>query len=80
MNPTHERCVALLIDHATQDLSAAGRSELEAILREHPEWDDDGFELVAACLDLAVGVKTQAMPDSVRQQLSKTAQSWLGSR
>lgn len=80
MNPARERCIELLIDRATHDLSAAGRSELEAILREHPEWDDDGFELAAASLDLAAAPETQTMPEAVRQQLARTAQSWLDSR
>jgi len=80
MNATHARCIELLIDRATHDLSESGRGELEAILHEHPEWDDDGFELVAASLDLVVGAESHALPDRVYRKLTRTAHAWLAAR
>ncbi len=76
MSALHERCLALLADRATRDLDDAGRRELDAILREHPEWDDDGFDLAAAALDLALHPTISSMPESVRQRLANLARSW----
>ncbi len=81
MNSSRERCIELLADRATHDLDDRRRRELNAILDAHPEWDDDGYELATAVLDLLVEASPTTMPDAVRQRLAGTALSWIdGSR
>lgn len=76
MSASRQRCLELLADRATGDLDVARRLELDTILRQHPEWDDDAYELAAAALDLALAGQAPAMPDSVRQRLVATSRSW----
>jgi hypothetical protein len=76
MNDARLRCEELLIDRATHDLDAAAREELDALLRAHPEWDDDSFELAASAFDLALGADIEPMPESLRNQLYAQARGW----
>jgi hypothetical protein len=80
MNGLRQRCIELLADRATRDLDDDRRRELNAILHQHPEWDDDSYELVAAALDLAIASEASTMPGSVRQRLAQTSRSWLQNR
>lgn len=76
MNDARLRCEELLIDRATHDLDAEAREELDVLLREHPEWDDDSFELAASALDLALQPDIQPIPDTLRVQLHAQARGW----
>jgi hypothetical protein len=49
-----DRALDLLADRATQQLDAAEREELDRLLADHPELDDESFELAAAAADLAL--------------------------
>jgi anti-sigma factor RsiW len=75
---TPDRIEELLVDEATDALTAAGQAELEALLAEHPECDRYGFERAAASVFLAVGAGGgKQMPAELRARLSKTAKNAL---
>ena len=65
----HERYEQLLADEATHDLTAETRKELDYLIRLHPDWHDDTFELAAAALLLAMSQPVDAMPEHLRQRL-----------
>ena len=64
-----QRYQQLLADEATHDLTTETRKELDGILRQHPEWRDDTFELAAAALLLAMQEQVDVMPEHLRQRL-----------
>ena len=64
-----ERYEQLLADEATHDLTAETREELDRISLQHPDWQDDTFELAAAALHLALQEPVELMPDDFRQRL-----------
>jgi hypothetical protein len=70
------RCEELFADRATHDLDAAARRELDEILMQHPEWEEESFELAAAALDLALQPSLEVMPDKVRKRLQEEARTW----
>ena len=70
------RLQELLAVRATQGLDAAERQELEAILKVHPDWDDEGYDLAAAALDLALQSQPPELPTALQQRLQAQARSW----
>jgi hypothetical protein len=69
MSDRRERCEQLLADQATHDLNAEESRELDRLLRQNPHWRDDGFELAAAALHLALQQQLEVMPAHLRQRL-----------
>lgn len=59
----------LLADRALQGLGSDEQHELDALLRRHPELDDDSFELAAAAIDLACTDVTEPLPPSLRSRI-----------
>lgn len=80
MTDRSERLESLLIDEATDNLTDASRTELEALLTEHPEVDRHAFERVAAAIFLSIGATGQEeqMPASLKSRLSFDATKLLG--
>ena len=74
---TYDRLQELLAARATQGLDDAGQQELQRILTAHPEWEDDGFDLAAAALDLALQQEVTEMPRALKQRLQARARTWL---
>jgi len=72
----HRRLQELLAMRATQGLDAAECRELEDILKVHPDWDDEGFDLAAAALDLALQSPPPELPTALQQRLQAQARSW----
>ena len=78
MAKTPDRIEELLVEEATDALTAAGAAELEALLAEHPDYDRYGFERAAASVFLAVGASGgEQMPAELRAKLTKDAKSVL---
>ena len=77
MRPALHRFQELLIDRATQGLDAGERRELERILETHPEWDDEGFDLAAAALDLALQRHVPDIPPAVKRRLEARSRTWV---
>lgn len=75
MSSLRQRCDQLLVDRATGDLDGKERQELDRILALHPEWDDDGYELALAELDLA-WCEESPLPGRVRQRLIHAGTLW----
>ena len=69
MSESHERVQDLLSMRATEGLSYGDERELDALLLQNPEWDDDGFELAAAAIQLAWTERLE-MPLALRQRIS----------
>jgi hypothetical protein len=71
--PNDERLLDLLAARASEGLSPAEQSELDALLRQHPDVDADAFETTAAAIDLAFAraesTETEGLPDDLRARL-----------
>lgn len=73
---SYDRLQELLATRATQGLDGAGHHELKQILLVHPEWDDEGFDLAAAALDLALQHEAPDIPRALKQRLESMARTW----
>lgn len=71
-----DRVYDLLIQRATEGLSAAEARELEALLKEHPEIDPESMDLAAAAVDQALAGPAAPMPASLRAKLERAADDW----
>ncbi len=69
-----ERFHDLLILRATADCTDEQGRELDAIIRDHPDWDADQFDLAAAAIQLAF-VRPVALPVRLRQQIHLSSHS-----
>ncbi|MGD2108956.1 MAG: hypothetical protein PVI86_06145 [Phycisphaerae bacterium] len=52
--PSKERMLQLLVDHATDGLDLTSAAELASLLSLYPEYDESCFELPMAAIDLAM--------------------------
>ena len=78
MTTPRDRIDALLVDEATGNLEDAGRTELDALLGEHPSVDRYAFERAAATVFLAIGgVGGGRMPAALRSKLADDAERLL---
>jgi hypothetical protein len=81
MTTSRERIDALLVDEATDSLTATTRAELRALLAAHPDVDRYVFERAAAAVFLAVGAaQAEKMPAMLRSKLALDAEQWLAPR
>ena len=69
----NERLADLLVQLATEGLSAADRHELDELLDAYPEADPQALEVTAAALMLAGGWKEEPLPESLRRRLDAAA-------
>ena len=72
-DPRRARLEELLGMEATQKLTPAEESELDALLASFPDEDPDGFELAAAAVHLALIGATEEMPPALAEKLHLTA-------
>lgn len=74
---SRDRLKELLAWRATHDLNAAEELELEGLLAEHPDWEDEGFELAAAALELAWADEAEPLPEHLRRKLLRDARAYF---
>lgn len=66
-----DHILEVLADRAVHPLSHLEQAELEALLRSHPDVDEESLDLAAAALDLAMfGATFEPMPEPLRAQVS----------
>jgi len=71
MPTAHDRALELLADRAVDALDTASQSELDDILATLPQLDDDGMEMAAAAMHVALsGVTVEPMPAHLRSRLA----------
>ena len=75
----NERLVELLVQRATEGLSANEQLELNRLLADGNYSDADQFEATAAALMLAGVADDEPLPDSLRLQLEQQADSFVAS-
>lgn len=76
-----ERIDELLLDRATEGLASETEAELERLLAEHPDLDDDGYELAAAAVELAAAEPGgEAMPEALRSRLESEGRRFVEDR
>jgi len=73
------RLEELLVDRATQGLDGVAAEELRALLVASSRIDDDGFDLAAAAVELAMLGELEEMPPSVRNRLRLRGREWVRS-
>jgi len=81
MTDSCDRIEELLVDEATEGLSAEAERELEALLRKHPEVDRYAFQRAAAFALLSVsGPVAERMPQGPSARIlaagEKLTQEW----
>ena len=70
---SRDRLEELLATEATQPLSPAEESELDALLSAHPGIDSEGFELAAAAIHLALSGPPEPLPNALAEKLHRAA-------
>ncbi|QJW92701.1 anti-sigma factor [Frigoriglobus tundricola] len=70
---SRDRLEELLATEATQPLTPAEESELDALLAAHPGADADGFELAAAAIHLALAGSPEPLPTALAEKLHRAA-------
>ena len=73
------RLEELLAEQATQGLDGVSAAELRDLLARVPHGDDDGFELAAAAIELAMLGELEQMPTGVRDRLRQRGRDWARS-
>jgi hypothetical protein len=74
---TNDRLVELLVQRATEGLSASEQVELNSLLAQGNYTDADQFEATAAALMLASAPEDEPMPDSLRNRLEQQADAFI---
>jgi hypothetical protein len=74
--PEDERLCDLLTLRAIEGLSEEERKELQELAANHPEFDPDEFDRVAASLALA-GLRVEPMPAALRARIEADAKAWF---
>jgi hypothetical protein len=74
---TNDRLVELLVQRATEGLSASEQVELNRLLAQGNYTDADQFEATAAALMLASAPEDEPMPDSLRNRLEQQADAFI---
>ena len=74
---SRRRLQELLATRAVQGLDAAQTRQLQQILKGHPEWDDEGFDLAAAAIDLALQRQLPEPPAALKERLTARARTWI---
>lgn len=69
----------LLAERATQGLDGVATEELRALLAASAQGDDEGFDLAAAAIELALLVDLEEMPARVRDRLVLRGRAWARS-
>jgi len=69
----------LLAEQATQGLDGVAADELRALLEASVRGEDEGFELAAAAIELAMLGELEEMPASVRDGLRVRGREWARS-
>jgi len=72
----NERLVELLVQRATEGLSANEQVELNRLLAEGNYTDAEQFETTAAALLLASSLEDEPMPDSLKSRLEQRADAF----
>jgi hypothetical protein len=72
-----ERLVELLVQRASEGLSANEQIELNRLLAQGNYTDADQFETTAAALMLASSLEEELLPDSLRRRLEQQAEGFL---
>lgn len=72
MTDSRQQARELLAQRATEGLAEDARLELEALLAQHPEMDDDGFDLAAAAIHQALAGVDEQLPADLRERLIAT--------
>ncbi len=73
------RLEELLAERATQGLDEVAVEELHTLLAASSQNDDDGFDLAAAAIELALLGDLDEMPADVRDRLSLRGRAWARS-
>jgi hypothetical protein len=74
--PEDERLCDLLTLRATEGLGGEERRELQELAANHPEFDPDEFDRVAAALVLA-RLRVEPMPAALRLRIEADANAWF---
>ncbi len=74
LDRSHDRLEELLATEATQRLTPAEESELDALLSAHPGPDSEGFGLAAAALHLALAGPPEPLPAALAEKLRRAAE------
>lgn len=69
---TRDYALQLLADRATEGLSSEKQSELDTLLRRHPDIDEFEFELASAALELAFLDFSEEMPAHLQARVAQT--------
>ena len=69
----HERLTELLVQRASEGLSAVERAELERLLAEKQYVDVDLFDQAAAALQLSTRMDDEPLPEHLRSRLLEEA-------
>ena len=77
MKNAADRATDLLIQRITEGLDPQSEKELEALLADRPDLDAESFELAAAAIELTVTDTAEALPSSLRRQLSIQAEDFF---
>ena len=74
LEPSAERMLELLADHATRGLDSKTAMELGKLLSLHPDYDASYFEPAAAAIDLAMmPPSSEPLPDGLRDRILSDA-------
>ncbi len=74
---TRDYTLQLLADRATEGLSSEKQSELDGLLRAHPDIDEFEFELASAALELAFLDDSEEMPAHMKARVAQTVPASL---
>jgi hypothetical protein len=80
MSAAPERIDELLVQRATEGLSAAEAVELEQLLRHHPSVDGDALERAAAAVAVAMLERVESLPGHLRTRVLAEATTVLPAR
>jgi anti-sigma-K factor RskA len=72
-----ERCIDLLIQHATAGLDAAERAELDVLLARYGQSEPAAFEAAATAVTLAARLDAEPLPAALRARLIAAGESAL---